>query len=135
MRAWFCDQGVGFDSEKWREVTRLYRRLMGIELQKKSGRAVIETRGLVTKNTAELLESEDNETALPDLGMASMLRCRVRYFTDGAVIGSKAFVNEAFEAARDRFTVKRKDGARRLRGSGKPAAGLLWSARDLQVRI
>jgi hypothetical protein len=51
------------------------------------------------------------------------------------VIGSKAFVNEAFEAARERFTAKRKDGARRLRGSGKPAAGLLWSARDLRVRI
>ena len=135
VRAWFCDQGVGFDSEKWREVSRLYRRLMGIELQKKSGRAVVQTRGLVTKNTAELLESEDNETALPDLGMAAMLRCRVRYFTDGAVIGSKAFVNETFEAARDRFTTKRKDGARRLRGNGKAAAGVLWSVRDLRVGI
>jgi len=51
------------------------------------------------------------------------------------VIGSKTFVNEAFELARDRFTSKRKDGARRLRGSGKPAAGLLWSARDLRVGI
>ena len=29
------------------------------------------------------------------------------YFTDGAVIGSKAFVNEAFAAARERFTEKR----------------------------
>ncbi len=135
VRAWFCDQGVGFESEKWREVSRLYRRLMGIELQKKSGRAVVQTRGLVTKNTAELLESEDNETALPDLGMAAMLRCRVRYFTDGAVIGSKAFVNETFEAARDRFTTKRKDGARRLRGNGKAAAGVLWSVRDLRVGI
>jgi hypothetical protein len=75
------------------------------------------------------------ETALPDLGMAGMLRCRVRYFTDGAVIGSKEFVNEAFEAARERFTSKRKDGARRLRGSGKPAAGWLWSVRDLRVGI
>jgi putative transposase len=135
VRAWFCDQGVGFESEKWREVSRLYRRLMGIELKKKSGRAVVESHGLVTKNTAELLESENNETALPDLGMAAMLRCRVRYFTDGAVIGSKAFVNETFEAARDRFTTKRKDGARRLRGSGKAAAGALWSVRDLRVGI
>jgi len=48
--------------------------------------------------------------------MAAMLRCRVRYFTDGAVIGSKTFVNEAFAAARERFTAKRKDGARRRRG-------------------
>ena len=72
---------------------------------------------------------------LPDLKLAAMLRCRVRYFTDGAVIGSKAFVNEAFAAARERFTEKRKDGARRLRGNGKEAAGVLWSVRDLRVRV
>jgi hypothetical protein len=67
--------------------------------------------------------------------MAAMLRCRVRYFTDGAVIGSKAFVNEAFAGARERFTAKRKDGARRMRGSGAPAARELWSMRNLRVRI
>jgi|SanBayMetagenome_1026888.scaffolds.fasta_scaffold228963_1 hypothetical protein len=36
---------------------------------------------------------------LPELGTARMLRCRVRRFTDGAVIGSKEFVNEAFASA------------------------------------
>ncbi|MGL5018549.1 MAG: chemotaxis protein CheW, partial [Luteolibacter sp.] len=72
---------------------------------------------------------------LPDLKLAAMLRCRVRYFTDGAVIGSKAFVNEVFVAARERFSAKRKDGARKLRGSGKAAAGVLWSMRDLRVRV
>ena len=56
-------------------------------------------------------------------------------FTDGAVIGSKAFVNEAFTSARERFGTKRKDGARRMRGSGQPAAGVLWSLRDLRVRV
>jgi len=64
-----------------------------------------------------------------------MLRCRVRYFTDGAVIGSKAFVNEVFTSARERFSGKRKDGARRMRGSGAPGSGVLWSVRDLRVRI
>ncbi len=58
-----------------------------------------------------------------------------RHFTDGAVIGSKAFVNEVFVAARERFTAKRKDGARRLRGNGKAAAGIPWSVRDLRVRV
>jgi len=56
-------------------------------------------------------------------------------FTDGAVIGSKAFVNEAFANARDRFGEKRKDGARRMKGNGKPADGVLWSLRDLRVRV
>jgi REP element-mobilizing transposase RayT len=75
------------------------------------------------------------ESGIAARTMAAMLRCRVRYFTDGAVIGSKAFVNEAFAAARERFTEKRKDGARRMRGNGVPAAGELWSMRDLRVRI
>ena len=139
VRAYFCDQGVGFDSERWLEVSRLYRRLMGLALGRKPGRAEVTMAakglGQTTKNTAEMLEGKDNETVLKDLGMAKMLRCRVRYFTDGAVIGSKEFVNEAFANARERFGPKRKDGARTMRGSGSGAKGLLWSMRDLRVRI
>ena len=136
VRAYFSDQGMGFDAERWPEVSRLYRRTMGLALQKKSGKAAVE-QGVVhpQMNTAEALEAEDNGTVLPDLKLAAMLRCRVRYFTDGAVIGSKAFVNEAFAATRERFTERRKDGARRMKGNGKAAAGVLWSVRDLRVRL
>jgi len=45
------------------------------------------------------------------------LRCRVRYFSDGAVLGSKEFVQGYFESHRDRFGAKRRDGTRKLRGS------------------
>ncbi len=139
VRAYFCDQGVGFEMEKWRDVSRLYRRLMGLALGKKPGQAEVPQAakglGQVTKNTAELLESQGNETLLKDLGMAKMLHCRIRYFTDGAVIGSREFVNEAFSNARERFSPKRKDGARAMKGSGSGAKGLLWSARDLRVGI
>jgi hypothetical protein len=109
---------------------------MGLALGRKSGRAEMEN-GMVRAqmNTAEALQAADNGTVLPDLGMAAMLRCRVRYFTDGAVIGSKEFVNEAFAGARDRFGPKRKDGARAMRGSGSSAKGLLWSARDLRLEV
>ena len=136
VRAYFCDQGVGFEAGKWPEVSRLYRRLMGLALGKKPGcsesKGHSRTSTTTTKNTAEMLESKDNETVLPDLGMAKMLRCRVRYFTDGAVIGSKEFVNEAFASARERFGPKRKDGARKLRGAGAAAASVIWSLRDLR---
>jgi REP element-mobilizing transposase RayT len=136
VRAYFCDQGVGLEAERWEEVSRVYRRLMGLALGKKSGRAEVsrsaEGIGQTTKNTAELLESKDNETVLKDLKMVKMLRCRVRYFTDGAVIGSREFVNAAFESARERFGPRRKDGARKLRGHASAAAGLLWSMRDLR---
>ncbi len=135
VRACMSHQGAGFEAEKWKEVSRIYRRTMGLALGRKSGKADVE-KGVVRPqmNTAEALEAKDNGTMLPDLKMAAMLHHRVRYFTDGAVIGSKAFVNEAFLSARGRFTAKRKDGARRMKGSGAAAAGTLWSMRDLRVR-
>jgi hypothetical protein len=139
-------EGAGFDASRWPEVSRIYRWIMGMALGKRRGNAgvlpaeagapgVPRRGGQVTKNTAEMLASQDNETVLPDLGFAEMLGKRVRYFTDGAVIGSKGFVNELFVSARERFTAGRKDGARRLRGAGKAAAGVLWSMRDLRTRI
>jgi putative transposase len=134
VRACMSCKGVGFEAEKWKEVSRIYRRAMGLALGRKSGRAEVGELGYTTKNEEEMLNSKDNETVLPDLGMARMLRARVRYFTDGAVIGSKDFVNEAFAAARERFSEKRRDGARKMRGIGKGAGGALWSVRDLRVR-
>jgi hypothetical protein len=82
-----------------------------------------------------MLESGDNQTALPDLQIADILLCRLRHFTDGAVIGSKTFVNQTFEAARERFGPNRKDGARQMRGNAAPAKDILWTLRDLRVRI
>ena len=112
---------------------------MGLALGKKAGRADVSKAdrgiGQTAKNTAELLESRDNETVLKDLGLAKMLLCRVRYFADGAVIGSREFVNEAFAGARERFGPKRKDGARKMRGNGTAASGTLWSLRDLRVGV
>jgi len=133
------DAEEGFDARKWKEASRTYRRLMGMALERKTMSAKVKVKGLgkmrISKNEAEALESGDNQTALPELKMSRMLRHRVRYFTDGAVIGSKGFVNDVFEASRERFSEKRKDGARRLRGSGEAAAGTLWSARDLRVGV
>jgi hypothetical protein len=112
---------------------------MGMALGRKTSNSKLQTSSKsntsITKNEEEMLSSKDNETVLPDLGMAGMLMKRVRYFTDGAVIGSKEFVNEAFAGARERFTERRKDGARRMWGSGAPAAGVLWSMRNLRVGV
>jgi len=137
VRACLSHEGAGFQAEKWQEVSRIYRRAMGLALGRKSGKAEVdkERRSQTAATTAEAMAAKDNGTVLADLGMAAMLLHRVRYFTDGAVIGSKAFVNEAFAAARDRFGPRRKDGARKLRGGGAPAAGVLLSARDLRVGV
>ncbi len=136
VRACMSHQGAGFEADRWKEISRIYRRTMGLALGRKNEKAIVE-KGVVRPqiNTAEALEAKENGTVLPDLGMAEMLLCRVRYFTDGAVIGSKAFVNEAFAGARERFSPRRRDGARKLRGNARPVADLLWSARDLRLRV
>ena len=70
------------------------------------------------------------------LSQADYLRCKVRYFSDGAVIGGKAFVEEIFAAFRDRFGPKRKDGARPLRGlAPDDPAGKLFNFRQLRTGV
>ncbi len=137
VRAITSDTDTGFDASKWKEASRRYRRLLGMALERKTlnAKTDISMKKAKSKNDTEALESVDNETVLPELSVAKMLRCRVRYFTDGAVIGSKEFVNEAFAEARERFSEKRKDGARPLKRNGTAAAGVLWSMRDLRMDV
>ncbi len=134
------DSDVGFDSTMWKQASRRYRALMGMALERKTSNFKSQT-SIKSLDAVGKKESREEKRAavgrlpLPELSLAKMLRTRVRYFTDGAVIGSKEFVNEAFASARERFSEKRKDGARRMRGSGKAASGKLWSVRDLRVGV
>lgn len=63
-----------------------------------------------------------------NLTEAQLLRCRVRFFTDGLVIGSKAFVEDYFGSTREAFGRNRKTGARKIRG----AETGLYAFRDLR---
>ena len=62
------------------------------------------------------------------LSLAEYLQCRVRYFCDGAIFGSREFVEAMFQSHRDRFGPQRVTGARRMRGVDTE----LFTARDLQ---
>ncbi|MCX6845988.1 MAG: hypothetical protein NTU84_05415, partial [Verrucomicrobia bacterium] len=66
---------------------------------------------------------------------ARVLQHRIRYFTDGAVIGSRIFVDEAFANSRSRFGPKRNSGARKMRGNASAASPLIYSMRDLRKGI
>ena len=144
VRAMRAHKGVKADAALWRnDVALEYRKILLAgaaerveERMDQSGamKRITKRKGL-TKDQLEgkrqrLLDTE--EKRMEEIPFGRMMRCRVRYFTDGAVIGSREFVNAAFEAARERFGPKRKDGARKLRGGAGAAAGLLWSLRDLQ---
>ena len=58
------------------------------------------------------------------------MRLRVSYFADGAVLGTRGFV-DVFKKFRKRFGRNRKDGACRLRGV---ESNELFALRDLKVR-
>ncbi len=66
------------------------------------------------------------------LPVTDYVRCRVRYFSDGAVFGGKEFVERVFEQNRERFGKKRKSGARKLKGL---EGGDLCTVRDFQKRV
>lgn len=65
------------------------------------------------------------------LGLEDFLRLRVRYFADGAIFGTRGFVDSMFGAMKGRFGPKRKDGARRVRGLN----GELYVLRDLKKAV
>ncbi len=91
---------------------------------------------VVSREYGRLLSGEPSEGASTDrakvhanLSLPVLLRCRVRHFTDGVVIGSKAFVDAFFEAKRTYFGSNRKDGGRKL---PKGQWGQIRSLRDLR---
>jgi hypothetical protein len=66
------------------------------------------------------------------LPVTEYLRCRVRYFCDGAVFGGREFVEGIFRSYRERFSSKRRSGARAVRGL---AGGSLFTVRDLRLNV
>ena len=72
------------------------------------------------------------------LSRAELLRCKTRYFTDGAVIGSKAFVDGFFKRVKDGLTGDRQIGAKPMRRVAKidqVEGGKLYCFRDLQKDV
>ena len=95
----------------WRHVSTRYRALLYAEGEERraafGGRVV--RKGIATAEVDQVLESGGK------LPLQDILRCRVRYFTDGMAIGGKEFVERIFNDNRGLFGPKRKDGARKMR--------------------
>jgi REP element-mobilizing transposase RayT len=142
VRALYSYEGREGTARGWAQggVSKEYRRILiseGVELaeervtKKGQPQRVVTRRG---KNRdlaeAELKTLGENETR--DLKIAKIVRCRVRYFKDGAVLGSRSFVDGIFALRRKQFGEKRKTGARKPRGALADLAGEIWSLRDLQ---
>ena len=81
-------------------------------------------KGIARESVQEVLDRGGKLT------LSELLRCRVRYFSDGAAIGSRGFVEGVFAECRDHFGESRQDGARRLRESSAE----IFSLRALRIR-
>jgi putative transposase len=139
VRALKAHQGVAADADLWASgVSRQYRKLLMAGAIGKSSESVAKDGSLTTKALRKGISKEEAERDRENDGeipLGRMLRCRIRYFTDGAVIGSRSFVNEAFAQARERFGAKRKDGARAMKGAARAASSSIWSLRDLRKGV
>jgi hypothetical protein len=79
-------------------------------------------RGVSVEESKAVLEGKGKLTA------AELVRQRVRYFSDGLVIGGREFVETIFGQHREKFGPRRKDGARRIAES----VGGLFALRRLR---
>jgi putative transposase len=139
VRAIMADKGWEADARHWAgRISKEYRMILLEEGEEKlkevvnaAGQRDVKFVRKGIKKAVAVAEMEQLQRGR-NVALGKMLRCRIRYFTDGVVIGSRAFVNEAFASARERFGPKRKDGARKMRGNASASANVLWSMRDLR---
>ena len=113
-------------AETWRRSSAVYRKLVYCtgEASGLSENGKPMKPGFSPEAVQKVLDKGGN------LSHAQLLHCRVRYFSDGVVLGSKAFVNSVFAEHREQFGVKRKDGARKLKHG---AWSGLCTMRDLRL--
>jgi hypothetical protein len=106
----FCGNSYGADAS-WRQIAAQYRKqLYAIGEQKgvtPDGKPI---RSGISRERVEKVLDEGGK-----LSYGELLHCRVRYFSDGMIIGSKEFVNQVFREHRELFSEKRKDGARPMK--------------------
>ena len=100
----------------WKVAAERYRKFMfGIGQEVKGGKTadgVVKSKGGFTQREIEAVWASGGK-----LTLAQALRCRVRYFTDGVVLGSQSFVDGFFERQREAFGEKRTSGGRKLKGA------------------
>ncbi len=142
VRAIMADKGWEADARHWAgKISKEYRMLLFTGGEEKTKEVINEQGERVMKVVKKGIKSQQaiSETerlaAGKNVELSKMLRLKVRYFSDGAVIGSREFVDNYFEQCRERFGPKRKSGARKMRGNAEAAEGSLWSARDLRQGI
>jgi hypothetical protein len=135
---------LGTLSKSWKEVMGRYRMVLAVDGRATDleatpiqgewkSRRYKKRRGFSKEDSERILENGGK------LSRAEILRCRVRHFSDGVVLGSREFVDSFFQNLKKNTEAqanyqgqfeKRESGARKIKHLNKEDA--LYSMRDLQ---
>jgi len=121
-------QVVGGGESDWIAVSREYRQLLYI---KGEARGMTES-GTPVRPGYSVEQVKAVMAARGRLPLNEILRCRVRYFTDGVILGSRVFVEDQYRKRRGFFSEKRETGARPMKGA---EYGGLCTIRQLRVDV
>jgi putative transposase len=119
-------QGKPVDGWKSAGAAAAYRCLLhaeGREVKDAQNEKVV-TRGVTAQSARSVLAEKGK------LSPAELVRLRVRYFIDGLALGSREFVEAIFQAQREQFGPRRRQGARRIAESDSP----FYTLRQLRLR-
>lgn len=129
--------GVQSAARAWAQggIGKEYRRLLLRAGQEVVLKAKVVKKGM-SKEKAEkelaALEKSHGGASKGDLAISKVIQHRIRYFSDGVVIGSKGFVDSFFHKSKHRFGPNRTTGARKPRGALSPLKNQLTTIRDFQ---
>ena len=100
-------EALGLSTETaWKETHREYRKLLF-----QTGTAASKAGAVIDMQVSQkVLQQRQGEIPLTEL-----LRCRIRYFTDGGILGSRRFVQEQFARNRQIVATSKSDRGYRLR--------------------
>lgn len=116
-------------AESWKKTGPLYRLWLHGEGEIRNLPAPGET---VRRKGFSREEVEAEVARGGKLPISQVLRVKVRYFSDGLVLGSEAFVDDVYERNEARFGTRRTSGAREMKGA---EWGHLRIIRELRTRI
>lgn len=110
-------------TSSWKEVSRQYRKHLFLtgSAPSKNKRAAFE---LV--RARQVVEQQKGQLSLQE-----RLRCKIRFFSDGVILGSRSFVQSHFERLKQKIGYQRKSGPTSLKSLGSDS---LWAFRNLRVR-
>src|ERR1700757_1583376 len=113
--------GLGTESS-WKDAQREYRKLLF-----QTGTAASKAGAVVNVEVAKRVVQQQQG----EIPVAELLRCRIRYFTDGGILGSRVFVREQFARCRQVIASSQFDRGYRLRVT---AGEQIWVLRNLRHR-